>query len=152
MPLLQTKNFGPIRYEVEAALEFPKGLPGFEERRAFLALHFEDTDPLIFLQSTEDPELCFLTMPVLAVDPEYRLEVEAEDLELIGLTTAPPVIGRDVLCLAVLSLREEGPTANLLAPVVVNLHTRKSVQAVAAGSTYSHQHALTAHTEEAVAC
>ena len=154
MPLFQTKNFGQIRYETETTLEFPRGLPGFEGRRTFLALHFDDTDPLIFLQSTEDPDLCFLTMPVLAVDPGYRLQVEPEDLELIGLAPGPPEIGKDVLSVAVLSLREDGPTANLLAPIVVNLHTRKSVQAVAAQSGYSHQQPLPvpAPEEEAIAC
>jgi flagellar assembly factor FliW len=150
MPTLQTKNFGPIRYDADAALAFPRGMPGFEERRRFLALHFDGTDPLVYLQSVEDPELCFLTIPVLVADRSYRLRVEEEDAESIGLTSKEPRIGEDVLCLAVLSLREDGPTANLLAPIVVNLRNRQSVQAVAPQSGYSHQHRLMA--EEAVTC
>jgi flagellar assembly factor FliW len=47
-----------------------------------------------------------------------------------------------VLCLAVLSIRETGPTANLLAPVVINPKACRAVQAVAEGGGYSHQHAL----------
>ena len=144
MPVLQTKNFGAIRYETDAALDFPRGLPGFEERRQFVALHFQDTDPLVFLQSLDDPNLCFLTMPVRAVEPAYRLHMEPEDAALIGLPPGRPKIGRDALCLTVLSLREEGPTANLLAPIVVNLSTGKSVQAVSAQSGYSHQQPLLA--------
>jgi len=150
MPLLQTKNFGSIRYEPETALDFPRGIPGFEERRRFLALHFEETDPLVYLQSVEEPGLCFVALPALAVDPGYRLRVEPEDAELIGLTSGSPKIGEEVMCLAVLSLREGGPTANLLAPVVINLRNRRSVQAVAPDSGYSHRHPLMA--EEAVAC
>ena len=53
-----------------------------------------------------------------------------------------PRLGNEVLCLAVLSLRETGPTANLLAPVVVNLSNYRAVQALAPESNYSHQHAL----------
>jgi flagellar assembly factor FliW len=150
MPNVETTNFGRISFEEGSALEFPRGLPGFDHCRGFVVLQFPQSDPLIFLQSLEDPGLCFITMPVLAVEPRYRLEVNAEDLELIGLRGSSPKIGENVLCLAVLSLREEGPTANLLAPVVVNLRTGRSVQAVAAESGYSHQHALFA--EEAVAC
>jgi flagellar assembly factor FliW len=150
MPTLQTKNFGLIGYDADAALEFPRGLPGFEERRRFLALHFDGTDPLVYLQSVEDPGLCFLTIPVLVADPTYRLRLEPEDTELIGLTSSAPRIGEEALCLTVLSLREEGPTANLLAPIVVNLRNRQSVQAVATQSGYSHQHPLMA--EEAVTC
>ena len=66
-----------------------------------------------------------------------------EDMMLIGLRPgAPPRIGDDVLCLAVICIRENGPTANLLAPVVVNLRNRQSVQAVAPSSRYSHRHPL----------
>jgi flagellar assembly factor FliW len=150
MPIVETSNFGPISFEDGSALFFPRGLPGFDQRRAFALLHFPQSDPLIYLQSLEDPALCFITMPVLAVAPRYRLQVPPADLDLIGLRGAAPAIGPEVLCLAVLSMREEGPTANLLAPVVVNLRNGKSVQAVAEESDYSHQHALFA--EEAVAC
>jgi flagellar assembly factor FliW len=90
-------------------------------------------------------------LPVLVVDPRYRLEVNAEDLALVGLAAArQPRIGEEVLCLAVVAVRESGPTANLLAPIVVNLANRKAVQAVAPQSGYSHQQALV--SEEAAVC
>ncbi len=148
---LQTRHFGRIPAAAEAEFEFPRGLPGFEERRRFVPLRFEQSDPLIFLQSMEDPDLCFLTVPVLVVDRNYRLAAEPEDLESIGLPPEPqPSIGEDVLCLAVISAHPEASTVNLLAPVVVNLRNRKAVQAVAAESGYSHQHPLA--PEEAPAC
>ena len=88
-------------------------------------------EPLTYLQSLEVPDLCFITMPLLAVDPRYRLNVSKEDLNLLGLRPASqPRIGEDTLCLTVLSMREEGPTANLLAPIVVNLRNRRAVQAI----------------------
>jgi flagellar assembly factor FliW len=152
MPFLETRNFGTVPYELDSVLEFPEGLPGFEQKRRFLPIQAPDTEPLIFLQSAEDPSLCFVTLPILAVEPAYRLDMEDADKELIGLAPGhPPQIGRDVLCLTIVSIRESGPTANLLAPVVVNLRNRLAVQSVAAGSTYSHQFHLTA-PQEAVAC
>jgi flagellar assembly factor FliW len=145
MPVVQTSNFGSISYNPDAAMEFPRGLPGFDDRRRFVALQFEDSAPLTFLQSLEIPDLCFITMPVLAVDPQYRLNVSGEDLTELELSpTCQPRIGEDVLCLTVLSLGEDGPTANLLAPVVVNVRNLRAVQAVAPDSGYSHQHALVA--------
>lgn len=144
MPILETKHFGSVAYEEEEQLQFPAGMPGFEDQRSFLALRFAHSDPLVYLQSVEKGELCFLAVPVLVADHEYRLQVCAEELELIGLPPEPqPEIGKDVLCLAVLSVREHGgATANLLAPLVVNLKDRRGVQAVMAGSGYSHQHVL----------
>jgi flagellar assembly factor FliW len=143
MPSFETKNFGVLSYESSSVLEFPGGLPGFEERRQFLVLQFADSKPLVFLQSIEDPGLCFITLPVLAVDPDYRLEVSRQDRELVGLPLASALrIGQDVLCLTVLSLEKTGPTANLLAPLVVNISDLKAVQAIAPESNYSHRHAL----------
>jgi flagellar assembly factor FliW len=143
MPFMETKHFGQISFEPDSELEFPRGLPGFENRGRFVAVRFVDSDPLIYLQSLEDPDLCFITMPILAVDPFYKLEVSGEDLDQLCLPQAcQPRIGEDVLCLTVLSIRETGPTANLLAPIVVNLRNRRAVQAVAADSDYSHQFAL----------
>lgn len=151
MPSFESKNFGVLSYDPAATVEFPAGLPGFDDRRRFLALSFPDSKPLIFLQSLEDTALCFLTLPVLAVDPQYRLEISPEDRERIGFSEAETIrIGQQVLCLAILSLHEEGPTANLLAPIVVNLVNRKAAQAVAPHAHYSHQHVLV--PEEAPVC
>jgi len=151
MPCFHTKHFNTISYDTDAVVEFPNGLPGFEERRQFLALQFPDSAPLVFLQSLEDPDLCFITLPVLVVDGEYRLQISAEDRELVGLPAAGDLrLGEDVGCFAVISIRENSCTANLLAPVVVNLRNRKAVQAVAAESGYSHQHPLA--PQEAPVC
>src|SRR4051794_15543817 len=67
MPVVTTNHFGPVEYEAESVLEFPRGLPGFEDRRGFLPLRQPENDPLIFLQSLEDPALCFTTAPVRAL-------------------------------------------------------------------------------------
>jgi flagellar assembly factor FliW len=148
---MQTKNFGTINYQPDSELEFPRGLPGFDGRTRFVAVRYVESDPLVYLQSLEDPGLCFITMPVLAVDPRYRLKVNSEDLGEIGLSGArQPKIGEDVFCLTVLSMREAGPTANLLAPIVINLKTRRAVQAIAPEGGYSHQHELL--TEEPAVC
>ncbi|MGA2269377.1 MAG: flagellar assembly protein FliW [Bryobacteraceae bacterium] len=151
MPDFETSSFGRISYQPEWAIEFPSGLPGFEDRRRFAALKFDESAPLVFLQSLENPSLCFITLPILAVDPQYRLAVSDEDLGHLGLSPErQPRIGQDVLCLTVISIREDGPTANLLAPIVVNLRNLKAVQAVAPESEYPLQHVLL--PEEAPVC
>ena len=148
---MQTKNFGEIAYEPESELEFPCGLPGFDNRKRFVAVHFVENDPLLYLQSLEDPALCFITMPILSVDPKYKLTVAGDDLSQLGLPSMrQPKIGEDVLCLTVVAVRETGPTANLLAPIVINLKNRRAVQAIAPDSDYSHQFELV--PEEAAPC
>jgi flagellar assembly factor FliW len=151
MPAFETQNFGAIEYEEDWMVDFPNGLPGFEDRRRFAALSFPDSEPMVFLQSLEDRSLCFVTLPVLSIDQHYRLEIGEEDLARLGLAPKQqPRIGHEVACLAVLTLQESGPTANLLAPVVINLGNLKAVQAIAQESGYSHQHVLS--PVEALTC
>ncbi len=151
MPVFETKYFGTIEYEELAVIEFPRGLPGFEARRRFIATRLPASDPLLYLQSLEEPGLCFITAPVGAVAPGYQLEASAEDLAAVSLpSTRQPEVGREALCLIVLSMRETGPTANLLAPVIVNLANGKAVQAICQRPGYSHQHSL--EIEEAAVC
>jgi flagellar assembly factor FliW len=153
MHAFETKLLGEINYGEEDVIEFPHGLPAFDSFRRFVAVTLDRTDPLVFLQSVEDANLCFTTMPVLSIDPQYRLSLSGEDRDLVNLpATRQPVIGREVVALAVLSIRETGATANLLAPIVVNPRNLKAVQAVTQGSGYSHQHALTVPVEEVALC
>jgi flagellar assembly factor FliW len=151
MASFDSTNFGKLTYEPDSIVEFPNGLPGFEKRQSFLALTFPHTQPLVFLQSLEDAGLCFITLPVLSIDRQYRLEVSEDDLRSVGLVPRrQPRIGEDVACLAILTLQPGGTTANLLAPVVINVRNLKAVQAIAPGCGYSHQHILRA--EEAMSC
>jgi flagellar assembly factor FliW len=151
MPQIETTYFGSLAWQPESAIEFPAGLPGFEDERSFVPLEIGEYAPLVFLQSVRTPGLCFLTLPVLAADPGYCLEAAPEDLARMGLDPRrTPVIGKDVLCLAVLTVAEDGITANLLAPIVIGLDSRRGVQAIQPQGRYSHRHALAC--EEAAVC
>ena len=142
MPLVETKYFGTMSYGEESAFEFPLGLPGFEEEQRFVPIELPESAPLTFLQSISRPDLCFLAFPILVVDRDYRLAVSPEDLKLLGLDeNQQPRIGGEVLVLALLCLRDGFPiTANLMAPVVVSLASRRAVQAIRHDAVYSHEH------------
>jgi len=123
---------------------FPDGIPAFEQEKRFLALRQPINEPLVFLQSLANPNLCFATLPVLSACPGYQLSMAPEDIRALGLEgVRQPAIGRDLLCLAILSLEENTPpTANLLAPIVVNLNTLRGRQAIQTDSSYSHREVL----------
>jgi flagellar assembly factor FliW len=144
MPQILTKYFGELEYQEQDVVRFPSGLPAFEEDLQFLVIEPAAQAPLAFLQSTRQPRLCFLALPVLAIDPQYALSVTTEDLGALELdTTRQPSIGAEIDCLAVVAAPEQGPaTANLLAPIVINRKSRLGLQAVRVDSIYSHQHRL----------
>ncbi len=136
MPEILTRRFGAIRFEENSVVHFPAGLPGFESRTRFLLVERPAHAPVVFLQSIDAADLCFFTAPVAAIDPNYQLAMTEEDQRLLA-SPGP------TLLLAILSSTKAGQwTANLLAPVVIDLPSRRAVQAVRADSRYSHQHPI----------
>jgi flagellar assembly factor FliW len=151
MPQIRTVYFGELDYTEGRVFHFPYGLPGFENERAFLFLKQPHTEPLLFLQSLGDPKLCFILLPILVVEENYNVNLDAEDLAALHLPPGrQPRIGEEILCAAIVSTAEgEDPTANLMAPVIVNLKEQIGVQAIQADSPYSHRHRIVARKEMA---
>ena len=141
MPLCTTKYFGNLDVPEDAVLTLPSGILGFESETSFVVIQRPSEYPLVYLQSASDPQLCFLALPVLTVDPAYDLALSQEDARDLGLPTRP-AIGQDVLCLVLVTTHEHSPTANLLGPVVVNLRTRTGRQCINETRRYSHQEPL----------
>ena len=122
MPEIVTPHFGRLAYEETSIIEFPAGLPGFEDEHRFLLVDHGASRPVAFLQSASRGSLCFITMPVPALARGFRLSAAVEDLRLIGMDSAKqPEVGKDLLCLAIISIADDGtPTADLLAPLLIN--------------------------------
>jgi flagellar assembly factor FliW len=151
MPQCETKYFGTVSYEASAAVEFAAGLPGFESCHRFLPIEEAARRPLIFLQSLEQPGLCFVTLPVAAIEPGYQLKISTEDAAAVGLDPERdlPV---DVVCLVVMSIADAGtPTVNLLAPIVINPRNGRAVQSVRDDAVYPCRRPL-GRAEEAAPC
>ena len=138
MPKLATLYFNELEYSAEAVFEFPSGIPGFEDQRAFLFIEQPQTSPLVFMQSLSDSKLCFVALPVFAVDPNYGLTLSPEDCALLHLSPGENHrIGKEIGCFVLITVSEgAAPTANLLSPIVLNLKLRQGIQAVPANSNY----------------
>ena len=141
MPTLDTRQFGKIGYADETVLDFPCGMPAFEQHKRFLLIEKDSFAPFLFLQSLTDGQVSFLVVPVTRIDPAYQSALEPEDAELLGIGDTP----EPLVTLAVVTLAPGGaPTANLVAPILIHLGNRKGVQSIQSGSAYSHQTPLRA--------
>lgn len=101
--------------------EFPHGIPGMGEHRAFMLYDLDDDHRA--LVARDDPMLCLLLVDPLRVDPDYPIErafarypFEPEELAIAAVLTRPA----------------DGsmPTVNLAAPMVFGVHSHKGVQMV----------------------
>jgi flagellar assembly factor FliW len=158
MPRIQTKCFGQVEYSPDAVFEFPDGMPGFEAEHAFVFLERPGAHPLMFMQSVSSAKVCFILLPVLAADPNYKLRLAEEDLAALRLPAGRhPRIGKDVLCAVLVCAAGEArpdPTINLRAPILVNLKRRIGIQAIQTQPGYSYRQPLVPQDpqEELVAC
>lgn len=144
MAQIETEYFGNISYREDSVFDFPAGLPAFVNEKRFVPIESPQHSPLLFLQSMARPSLCFLALPIQVVDPGYRLAVCREDLVSLELATdRQPELASEVAVLVLLSIHDGLlSTANLMAPIVVNLKTRRALQAIRQDSVYSHQHPI----------
>lgn len=145
MPSCKTKFHGTLSFEPEQVLQLPAGLFGFSNETEFLLVQLPSLKPIVFLQSIRSAHLCFLAMPVQVIDPDYKLALHPQDLAGIGYSEQqPPVMGRELLCLALLTMGEQrAATANLAAPVLIDISAHRGVQ-VLVTAPYSHQHPVPA--------
>jgi flagellar assembly factor FliW len=150
MATCETRYFGTVCYDEPSVIAFPAGLPGFPECRRFLPVDNPTHRPLLFLQSLDNPQLCFLSLPIALAEPDYRLKMSVEDLTLVGFDRLPSW-KTEAQCLAVVAVAEDGlATVNLLAPIVINCATRQAVQAVRDDAAYACRHPLARAAEVAL--
>jgi flagellar assembly factor FliW len=140
MPECRTKFHGLLSFEPEQVLKVPQGLFGFPDEQEFLLLELPSARPVVFLQSIKSENLCFISLPVQMVQTDYQLTLK----QALG----PPTLrgdlqmGKDLLCLALLTMRENQPTtANLKAPVVIDIASHTGIQVIVE-QDYSHYHPL----------
>jgi flagellar assembly factor FliW len=131
--VFHSSHLGEIEWDAECELLLPMGLPGFDGERRMIPLEIPAQRPLVFLQSLERPDVCFVLLPVRTIDPAYELELSEDDrLTLLLDADQKPEIGVDVLCLALLLPAAGVVQVNLDAPIVVNLHNSRCMQALSA--------------------
>ena len=138
---LASHYFGTLECDPCTVFHFPRGIPGFESERHFAPIEIPAQRPIVYLQSLDRPDLCLVTLPVQTVCSTYDLQLAPEDATLLGCPAHHT--GEDFLTLAILHMDERrAATANLLAPLVINRHTRQAVQAIQFDSVWTCDHPL----------
>ncbi len=123
----------------ELVVTFPDGLPGFESCRRFLVYARPETHPIRLLHAIEGPAAAFLTIETTLACESYRHQLSGPDRVRLEADDATPL-----LWLALITVEEEGPmTANLRAPIVINLDKQIGFQIMPHQCVYPLRHPLT---------
>ncbi len=122
-----------------AAVFFPLGLLGFEDRKHYQLIGHPDEAPFLWLRDATDPAQAFLVLPPAAAGLDYRPVLAPADVEFLQLR-APT----EAEVLNIVTLRRDGrATINLKGPVVINTRTSIGKQVVPENAAeFSTQHPL----------
>jgi flagellar assembly factor FliW len=127
-------RFGSFTYAQEEVLEFAWGLPGFPQLRRWLALTLPTQTNFVWLQSLDDTNVAIPTCDPWMVFESY--EPKLPGYAVAALEIANPS-DFTMLCVVVASEGGQDMTMNLLAPIVVNLKSRRARQVMLENSGYS---------------
>jgi flagellar assembly factor FliW len=122
--------------EIDGAklLGFAAGIPGLEEYTSFAVLNFEDSYPIMWLQSTEEPRISLPVIDPFTITPDYAFDLSDEDVRELELEGPADV---QVLAVLVIPEQMEDMTANYAAPVIVNTRTGAAKQVILGGDAHS---------------
>ena len=132
-------RFGEFSYVEEDVIFFPRGIPAFEQYNNWILVGEED-NAIKWLQSIEDGELAVPVTTPDAVMPDYNAKIPEDELDVVGSKNFA-----DLALLIVVSIPEAAPwelTANLRAPILFNLKSRRAVQVIALNEEYPIRHVV----------
>ncbi len=124
---IQTTRFGQIRITKEDVIDFPEGLLGFNQLRRFVLLDDPTDEIFAWLQSCEDPAIAFPVLEPELFAAEYSVNLTRHDLQVLQLKSAE---GTRYFCIITIPDDPTQMTANLKAPVVINVKERVAAQIV----------------------
>lgn len=132
----QTTRFGDIEFPEDVIMHFPEGVLGFPADRQYILLeHDAEGSPFKWLQSLDSPQLAFIVIDPLLIDAGYRFEIDLDTERMIGSGCAA-----ECAVMAIVNVPHDAPqrmTANLKAPLVVNVENRVGRQVVLSSNAYA---------------
>ncbi len=130
---VETTRFGTLEIPEATVIELPGGLVGFPSETRFAFLQGTGTDEIAHLQSLLTPAVALPVIDGATFGPAYPRPSAAELAHSAGLPEGNLAVLVTIAAAAV----DQALCANLLAPIVVDLTSRKAAQVVLDPRQYS---------------
>jgi flagellar assembly factor FliW len=115
-------------------IELVSDLPGFPGLRRFVLVQLDENGLLFDFQSLDQPEVRFVVVPSIVFFSDYAPEIDAVTASGLGIESSEQAW---LLLIVTVGADLRDSTANLRAPLVVNVTTREATQVVLADERLS---------------
>lgn len=130
---VNTARFGDIEIADEKIITFQEGIPSFEECRSFALITAEETEPFLWLQSLDRPDVALAAVNPFRLFPDYAPRVSETALADIGSPSDDDVL---LLTVAVIPAEPRRMTTNLVSPILINARENVGRQVILEGGDY----------------
>ncbi len=143
----ESPRFGPIDVDDDKIIHFPRGLPGFPDCTRFIVMDHDKETELRWLQCVDRPEVAFLVIEPEQIMLSYGLDIPEPVLAFLGWQKENGDL-RDVVVFVILTVDGSNLSANLRAPVVVNVSNRRAHQLILDDPEIPLQHVVRPEPQE----
>ena len=125
--VVRTGRFGPIEISTDEIIQIPSGILGFPTEQNFCLVDSGDDTLIIWLQSLSNPHLAFPVLEPKIFKTDYVVRLSAAELRELKLASI-----KDAAVFTILTIPSPMTemTANLKAPVVINIKDKIAKQVV----------------------
>jgi flagellar assembly factor FliW len=125
--MVDTTRFGSIVVEERDIITFPEGMLGFSKINKYVLVERVDDSLFMWLQAIKKPSVAFPLLEPQIFEMNYRVELADEDREILQLKDLSLA---KVFAIITIPSDPTKMTANLKAPIVVNLKSRLAKQVI----------------------
>lgn len=138
---IKTKYLGNIEITKEDIISFPYGLLGFENHHEFVLLNIPGNNHFKVLQDINQSHLSFLLINPWDFFNNYEMDIPDENLSKIDIDSK---LENEIEVYNIVTLGStfQESTANLLAPIIINLNAKKGKQFILNDSIFTTKHKL----------
>lgn len=112
---------------------FEKGIPGFEDYKYFNVNIVKDNEKFYSIVSKEDDNIGFISISPFEIKKEYEIDLDDEFVKELDIKSEKDVL---VLCLITLGKTLKDSTANLKAPIIINIKNNRGKQLILQDDKY----------------
>lgn len=136
---IDTIRFGRVDVDENKLITFDEGIPGLEEYRSYALLQFEESYPIIWLQSVDDGGVCLPVLDTYVVLSEYVFDIDDADVKDLNLQSPEEL---HVVSVTVIPDDIQQMTSNLAAPIIINTTTGRAKQIMLSGTEFNVRHPI----------